>query len=114
MDNQRRSKSVTSILKNNYLMDNELSKDDIKQIKSHESTFIKDADFIFSFIKEVGKVQQMKDAISGNSELPNNNWINTFNTFEDIITVLKVELNIQSELSYLRWSEIVAQEITLT
>lgn len=105
-------KALHQFLKNNYVMDNELSKDDIKQIESHESTFIKDADFIFSFIKEVGKVQQMKDAISGNSEFPNNNWINTFNSFEDIITVLKVELNIQSELSYLRWSEIVAQEIT--
>lgn len=104
-------KALHQFLKANYLMDNELSKDDIKQIESHESTFINDADFIFNFIKEVGKVQQMKDAVTGNAEFPNNNWINTFNSFEDIVTVLKVELNIRFELSYLRWSEVVTQEI---
>lgn len=105
-------KALHQLLKNNYLKDNELSKEDVKQIESHESTFINDADFIFNFIKEVGKIKQMKDAVLGNAELPNNNWINTFNSFEDIVTVLKVELNIRSELSYLRWSEIVIQEIS--
>lgn len=105
-------KALHQLLKNNYLKDNELSKEDVKQIESHESTFINDADFIFNFIKEVGKIKQMKDAVLGNAELPNNNWINTFNSFEDIVTVLNVELNIRSELSYLRWSEIVIQEIS--
>lgn len=105
-------KALHQILKNNYLKDNELSKDDIKQIESHESTFINDADLIFHFIKEVGKVQQMKDAVIGNADLPTNNWINTFYSFEDIITVLKTELNIHTDLSYKRWGEIVVQEIS--
>lgn len=106
-------KALHQFLKSNFLMNNELSNDDIKQIESHDSTFINDAEFIFYFIKEVGKVRQMKDAVTGKAPLPSNNWINTFNSFEDIVTVLKVELNIRSELSYLRWSENVAQEITL-
>lgn len=105
-------KALHQFLKSNYIEEHELSNADLKRIESHESTFINDADFIFNFIKEVSKIKQMKEAVASQSELPVNNWINTFNSFEDIITVLKIELNIHSELSYKRWCEIVVQELS--
>lgn len=105
-------KALHQFLKNNYMSEHELSNDDIKQIESYNSSFVNDANFIFSFIKEVGKIKQMKEAVKGNLKLPDNNWINTFSSFEDIITVLKIELNIHSDLSYKRWSEIVIQELS--
>lgn len=100
--------ALQKLLKENYINEKELSATDIH---THSSKFVNDAALIFNFIDEVRKNSQMKEAVSGKAELPLNNWINIFTSFEDVVTVLKAELNIRSELSYLRWSEIVTQEI---
>lgn len=105
-------KALGTYLKQCHINENEISETDIDKIKNHESTFIKDADFIFNFINEVCKISQMKSAVKGDIELPKNNWINQFTSFEDVIQVLKAELHLHSELSQKRWGEIILQELS--
>ena len=78
---------------------------------NHSSKFINDAEFIINFINEVGKVDEMIQAVKSDQTRPKYNWINTFSTFEDIVTVLKAELHIRTNLLYIRWGEIVLQEV---
>lgn len=76
-----------TILENDKLID-------IDRIENYNSNILKDAKHITSFIDEVTRKE---DARNGN--MPNMNWVHTFNSFEDIISTLKVELKVNEELS---------------
>lgn len=101
-------------------IENELIKDEgliskaeeIKLITNRSSSIIKDTDLIFNFLKEVGKIDDLKKAIKTGTEYPKRNWINQFNNFEDIIDVLKIELNANRDIDIKRWNEILKQEIS--
>ena len=54
----------------------------------------------------------MKKAIKTGIEYPKRNWINQFNNFEDIIDVLKIELNANRDIDIKKWNEILKQEIS--
>lgn len=101
-------KSLSKYLEKEYAADKEIQ---IDNIVNHSSKFVNDADFIMNFINEVGKVEEMKQSVTSEHSRPKYNWINTFSTFEDIISVLQAELHIRTNLSFIRWGEIVLQEV---
>jgi hypothetical protein len=63
-----------------------------RAIVAHPSRFADNVDAIFSFLKEVGQVQQMKNAAAGGAALPPANWIHRFNTFREIVEALRIAL----------------------
>ena len=69
---------------------NEISKD---SIINFNSKIAKNADHIFSFIDEISRKDEINEG-----EKPLMNWINTFNTFEDIVSVLRTELLLKTNL----------------
>ena len=71
----------------------------IKDITYHSSKFMNNAEFIINFINHVGKNNQMKASLDNNKPLPNANWIFQFTNYEDIIDVLKVQLNAKSDIN---------------
>lgn len=101
-------KALAKFLTDEYVNDKEIQ---VEEIVNHSSKFINDAEFIINFINEVGKVDEMIQAVKSDQTRPKYNWINTFSTFEDIVTVLKAELHIRTNLLYIRWGEIVLQEV---
>lgn len=74
----------------------DLNDEIIKKVSNSKGKFVNDAEFIFSFIDEVTRKDEMKLADGLECERPVNNWIHTFDGFSDIIDVLKysLELNI--------------------
>jgi len=66
---------------------------DVKKIENHSSNILRDAEHIISFIDEVTRKE---DARNGN--MPNMNWVHTFNSFNDIISTLKIEFKVNVEL----------------
>ena len=109
-------KGLEKLLKSEYEQDNELSeekRDLIAKSLYHSSRFVNDANFIFSFIEEVSKSKQMKEATTGETiEFPTHNWINIFSDFKDIIDVLKAELRIDFSLSRKKWGELICENLS--
>ncbi|CAM1344636.1 DUF4062 domain-containing protein [Tenacibaculum amylolyticum] len=50
---------------------------------------------LFNFINEVRRVKEMKEG-----KLPENNWLHSFDTFKDIVDVLRIELGSKLDLNY--------------
>jgi hypothetical protein len=71
-----------------------LSLDDTtkKNIVNFPSKFASDAEFLSSFITEVGRNQETKLAVKGTAIAPTGNWINIFSGFRDIIDVIDTNL----------------------
>lgn len=67
---------------------------DISNIEKYDSTILKDAEHILSFIDEVTRKEETKKGAK-----PIMNWIHTFTTFEDVIDVLRTELKISTDIS---------------
>src|SRR5205085_8569852 len=57
-----------------------------------------DAQSVFDFIKEVSRVQEMKDAATNKGVFPPSNWIHQFSSFRDIADALKVGMRIAGSL----------------
>ena len=91
-------KMLEKVLKSDYKNKYEIEDEDIQKIKNFNSEIVNNAEFIFSFLNEVGKINEMKEAISGESEFPKGNWIHPFNDFSDIINVLKTEFLFKEDL----------------
>ncbi|HEY5590517.1 MAG TPA: hypothetical protein VIK55_05815 [Paludibacter sp.] len=66
---------------------------------------------IFTFIDEVRRVNEMTQANAGSLPYPKGNWINTFDSFSDIVDTLHIELNISKRISELVWSANISDEI---
>lgn len=90
------------------------TKNKIETIKKEHSDFKTIIDSIvdtetkvrFKFIDDVRRVKDMKEGKS-----PKNNWIHTFNTFKEIIEVLKNELGGFSELSFKQKRFVIQNDI---
>lgn len=79
-------------------LDAELSDADIAAITAHPSKFVTDAEAVFDFLKEVGRVPEMKAAAAKQGDLPPGNWIHQFVTFRDIADAVKVGMRITGTL----------------
>jgi len=86
-------KSLNKLLQDLEILENDRPVDK-SLIKNYNSSILRDAEHITSFIDEVTR---KKDSRSGKS--PNMNWVHTFNTFEDIISALLVELCVTADVS---------------
>lgn len=107
-------RSLQKYIENELLKDEDLKskEEQIKQITKQSSSIIKDTEIIFNFIKEVTKIDEMKNAVQIGEDYPERNWINQFENFEDIINVLKIELGVEYDTEIKRWNEILKQEIS--
>ena len=83
-------KSLARILKQNDL----LEKIDVDRIVNYDSKILNDAEHIISFINEVTRNDEAR-----NKDKPVMNWVHTFSDFEDVVQVMKSELNITSNLN---------------
>lgn len=83
-----------------------------KDIVNHNSNFVNDAEYIFSFIDDVRKSEEMKKAVTGEMEYPSHNWINTFSNFNEIVDVLINELNVHHNISIKIWMENIMRELS--
>jgi len=89
---------LDKFLKNELLKKYEISEGDIIKLKNHESNYLNNAEITFDFLKQVGRIEEMKAAANGKGNFPKGNWINKFNDFNDIIDVLKKEFNFQVDI----------------
>lgn len=67
---------------------------DTNVIENYNSSIVHDAEHIFGFIDEVARKED-----SRNGNIPSMNWVHVFNSYEDIIRTLKVELRIDADVS---------------
>lgn len=67
---------------------------DKRLVAYHDSKLIKDAEHIKRFLDEVTRKEDFKKG-----DKPRFNWINSFTSFEDIIKVLNIELNLKINMA---------------
>ncbi len=72
-------------------MQREVSPDAANKIAKQPSRFVNDAEAIFSFIDEVKRKDEMLAAMGKGSGFPTGNWVHTFNSFSEIIDVMRVQ-----------------------
>jgi hypothetical protein len=84
-------KELERLLKSEALHHAELEEKDIRTIAKHPSKFLNDADFTFSFLTEIARLEEMKVAVADKGPFPPGNWIRQFSGFRDIIDALRVE-----------------------
>lgn len=65
-----------------------------KLIAYHDSKLIKNAEHIKAFLDEVSRKEDFK-----RGDKPRFNWINSFTSFEDIVNVLRIELNLKVDMA---------------
>lgn len=70
-----------------------------------------DAEATFEFLREVGRVDEIKKAIAVAGPLPKSNWIHTFSTFGDIVEALKTTFGIHHSLSRVALMTNLRQEV---
>jgi hypothetical protein len=91
-------KALRKFLIEEYSEKKELDEKGIDAITYHSSSIANDAEVIFDFLKEIGRIDEMKKAMAGQGEFPVANWIHQFSTFEDVIMALKVEFSFGHDL----------------
>ena len=106
--------ALKKYIEKEILLDEELQdkREGIETITKQSSTIIKNSELIFNFIEEVSKIDEMRQAIKKGQDYPKRNWVNIFNNFEDIVDVLKVELNASWDIDVKKWNNILIQEIS--
>lgn len=86
-------KALHTLLKEITIIENEKPIDK-KMVEFYNSNILKDAEHIIGFIDEVTRKEE-----SRSGEMPLINWVHTFASFEDVISAIKVELRITTNLS---------------
>jgi len=67
-------------------------------LTNHPSRAINNPEATFSFLAEVARSSEMKQAVTVGADFPKGNWIHVFNTFEDIALALRQVLHITGNL----------------
>lgn len=81
-------KALKEFLLHDYKHRKDLEPRDIDDVSRHPSTFVNNAEATFDFLREVGKVDEMKVAMDGKGPFPVANWIYQFSTFQEVIEAL--------------------------
>lgn len=92
-------KALTNLLISDYARQGELSDAEVEAITKHASTLVNDAEAAFSFLHEVGRIEEMKHSTAHKATLPVANWIHPFYSFQDIVETLSTILNTKRDLS---------------
>lgn len=91
--------ALRRFLQGEFKLLHELTEEEISSLVHHKSTFANDAELVFDFLKEIGRIDEMKQAIAGEGSFPVGNWIHQFSSFDDILNVLKTEFKFTRSLS---------------
>jgi len=86
-------KALIKTLENLDIQENGLPVDK-RSVAYHDSKLIKDAEHIEIFLDEVTRKEDFKKG-----DKPRFNWINSFTSLEDIVNVLKIELNLKVDMA---------------
>lgn len=89
----------------------ELGPEQIGAIVNHPSDLVNDAQFIFEFLREISREDEMEIAAREGGGFPRANWVHRFSSFEDIVDVLRVELRISNRLAQVALVTNLRQEI---
>lgn len=103
--------ALRQLLRREFRAQRELTDDDIAAITSHESTLVNDASAVFSFVREVSRVDEMKTAVAGAGEFPVGNWVHQFTNFRDVVDVLRTEFRMSQRLSRIVIEEGLKREL---
>jgi len=88
-------KELEKYLKKEFCIRKEIDEKDIEAILNRPSDFATQAKQIISFIDEVARIEEMREAADGNkTDRPISNWIHAFSTFKEIVDCLKIEFAI--------------------
>lgn len=60
---------------------------------------IDDPPHLSDFLREVGRIEEMKGASTGAAERPVSNWIHPFSTFRDLVDILSISLLLTRDVS---------------
>ena len=71
-----------------HLQELHMEETEVKKVLAYPSKFASDAEFISSFIEEVGKNIETKSAIALGSSRPTGNWIHVFKDYAEIIAAV--------------------------
>lgn len=104
-------KELRQYLIKDYSSQKELDTSEINTTINHPSKFVNEAEATFDFLAEISRLEEMKQAIDGKGQYPPGNWIHTFTTFQDIIEVLRTELNISETLTRIALKENLRREL---
>lgn len=104
-------RALQEVLTDQYKARYEIVDIDLRAMAHHSSTIVNDAAATFDFLKEVGRVEEMKKATHGEGPFPKGNWIYQFSTFEDIADALRTEFNISQSLSKIALIENLKREL---
>ena len=106
-------KSLEKYLKNDLIKTYEIfNKEElVKSVYLHPSKLANDVEFLFEFLNEVGRIQEMINATEGKGAFPVSNWVHKFNKFDDIIDIIKTEFNIKENLSTIALSINLKREL---
>lgn len=91
-------KELEKYLKKEFCARKEIEEKDVEAILNRPSDFATQAKQIVSFIDEVARIEEMKEASVGNkTDSPISNWIHVFLNFKEIIDCLKIEFAIDDD-----------------
>lgn len=76
-----------------------------------QTQFIDDPAHLKSFIDEIRRVEEMKNAIRGSAPRPAGNWVHIFSEFRDVIESLQVAIPIDIDVSTAALLNSVSQEV---
>jgi len=83
-------KALASLIKADYQKEHGISDEQIIILAKHSSRIVADAGIIFDFINEVARAAEMTDATrKPGLPMPVNNWVHQFETFREIVDVLR-------------------------
>ena len=91
-------RNLERFLHDEYRKDHELSDQDVVALTNHPSHAINNPAATFSFLADVARSSEMKQAVTVGADFPKGNWIHVFNTFEDIALALRQALHITGNL----------------
>lgn len=92
--------SLRRLLVEQHALDAELSEADRWKLIEHPSRFVTDAAFVFDFVREVGRVEEMKRS-GATGARPVGNWVYQFSSFEEVADACRTVMRITGNL---RWS----------
>jgi len=90
--------ALKKFLEDEAALDKELTPDAKAKLVGHPTKFLNDAEFVIDFIKEVGRVEEMKQATRQGGPLPGGNWMYQFTSFRDVIDACRTVLDLSGNL----------------
>ncbi len=85
--------AIESAIISGQVLDHDLAKDDVANIKDIRSKFATHPSMLFDFLREVEQNQAMKRATEDGDGRPAGNWVYQFSDFKDIVDALKMTLD---------------------